>query len=195
MNKYIVFMLLLLSSCNYGASNKTTNSQNKIDSNLILLKKEYPFVNIDNLTLRRESNFNGEVFFSYAAEGIDTTIALTFYKKDSNIRLDSYEKKYHDDIFNYYMALESDTDTVLYYKENISSGEKIFSIGGYRYKFEKALFKDSELNYYRLYMDSLNKVRGNNLPELPELNEREKKLLEEIVEDEHRRMKSIENNN
>lgn len=62
-------------------------------------------------------------------------------------------------------------DTLYFYRGHGS--RKFFYVGEYAYKYSTGLeFEEHEFDYFTLHEDSLRKVRGDNLPQLPKLSEK-----------------------
>ena len=85
-------------------------------------------------------------------------------RKDGSIAVNEYKKRYPcSGVDTCYLEMTSQ-DTLFYYREH--NGEKIFEVGEYAYRFTKFKMDSTEANYYVKHMDSLRRVRGNNLPKL-----------------------------
>ena len=97
------------------------------------------------------------------------------------MEIDSYTKQFLKASLKHHVAMHQ--DTFYYYTEN-AIGEKQFIIGEYNYKFEQGLLDINELDYYMLYIDSLGKVTGSELPKLPDLSSEEQKRLELLLKNE-----------
>jgi hypothetical protein len=68
-----------------------------------------------------------------------------------------------------------DLDTLFFYSK--TGNLRKFKVGEYAFRYMNLKLVDDEIKYYMLYEDSLRKVRGNNLPKLPVLNNEQLKLL------------------
>ena len=173
---FVLVAFILLTTCNNIVNSQVNNElKTSTDSNLILIKEKYPYVNVSNFALTQKNEVGENTFYSYKGEQNDTILNLSFYKIDDVITIDKYSKIYKDSLF--YFQLLMNNDTIFYYKENVKTKEKEFYYGEYRYRFMTGLLKMKEMDYYMLYKDSLDKVKGTNLPELPELTKEEEVLL------------------
>jgi hypothetical protein len=179
MNRLLIITLFsfLFNCC---CSQNKNDSKTFYSSNLETLKKEYPFINIQNAVLKQKNIMGVDSFYSYKSEILDTLVSFSFYKTGNKIRIDTYIKEYSDN-YKYYNLL-MDSDTVYFYKTDQRTGIKEFIIGEYPYKFMNGQLRIKEMDYYMLYKDSLDQIKGSNLPELPKLTEKEKILLKKKLE-------------
>jgi hypothetical protein len=77
------------------------------------------------------------------------------------------------------IILQSPLDTLYIYKYPIANPEKItFDKGKYTYQYDFSELNKGQQIYYELNKDSLDTLRGNYLPELPELQIRKTKKSE-----------------
>jgi hypothetical protein len=97
----------------------------------------------------------------------DTLKILLFLegKKDGSIRPYEYKKRYPCNGVDTCFLEMTSQDTLFYYREK--EGLKIFEVGEYAYLFTHMKMDSIELDYYLKHEDSLRRVRGNNLPKLP----------------------------
>ena len=121
-----------------------------------------------------------ESFQYFMVDDNDTIYNILYYVKKKEIRLCQsdfaiveFMKRYKDQEFNY--TLQMDTDTLFFYKSPINQPEKkIFEVGKYYYIFstfneDKYIreIKDCQLEYFFENMDSLKRIRGDSLQDLP----------------------------
>lgn len=128
---------------------------------------------IDSLSIR---------FFKIENDTIkNLTFAVDKFEDANPFYIIVYEKQYK--IGNrIFLTNYSSKDTLYSYSSIQNSDEKVFIRGGYFYKGSHAGLATNEQRYYRLYRDSLDKIRGNYLPTLPELSPEEMKKFVEMFE-------------
>lgn len=63
-----------------------------------------------------------------------------------------------------FIDIDPELDTLFYYKQN--NGIKEFIVGEYSYRYIYQMFDAKEQEFFYLHVDSLRRVRGNNLPKL-----------------------------
>ena len=91
-----------------------------------------------------------------------------FYKDSSNYLIESYHKEYLLDTVLY--VIEMNKDTVYFYHSDLErKGERYFILGKYAFQFSNKELSPGQRRYYMLKYDSLDRVRGNDLPPLPEI--------------------------
>lgn len=88
-----------------------------------------------------------------------------------------YEKIYHDGDKRYVVNYNSNDTLYCYYTDK---GQRVFVNGGYYYKGTHVEFDSDQQKYYILHRDSLDKVEGNHLPDLPSLSEDEARIYESL---------------
>lgn len=118
---------------------------------------------------------------NYTIEKIDgDTLKTLFFVegKDGSTFTSEYWKTYPCEKDTCRLVMASN-DTVYFYKEK--DGAKTFYVGEYEYRYIHMLFTNDELDFYRLYEDSLKRVKGNDLPRLPILSEQERKKLDSLL--------------
>jgi hypothetical protein len=78
----------------------------------------------------------------------------------------AYQKEFLQGDRNY-VVLYGRSDTLYYYFTNAGSTQKEFVMGEYNYRGSHLGFDQEQEKFYILHKDSLDKVRGNRLPNLP----------------------------
>ncbi len=175
--KLLIFSLIVI-SCSFKLDQDSTNR--KV---LQLFFDTYPFIISDSPTLDQKQVDGELLYYSYHDKINDTLINYSFRisKYDSIVAIGNYAKQYQDELYMYNLLMKE--DTVYFFKEDITNpSEKFFIVGKYGYLFMNFGFTDNEIDYYMLYRDSLNKVRGNDLSRLPELNLEERKRFEKLFD-------------
>ena len=115
------------------------------------------------------------------AVSLDTTIILEYYKTEETAYFPDffkvYEIKKQNDSLSYYRFVSlKRTDTLYDYTILSKKGyyykydDMVFMGGKYYYMNSYGELKGKQYRYYEKHKDSLDKVRGNDLPELPELD-------------------------
>lgn len=116
----------------------------------------------------------GKEFYQMCLEKEDSIYNLEFNVKKSEDSVYEYKiirfsKEYSDN--KYYFELLMDSDTIYFYKAPLTNlSKKIFTVGKYYYMYatpEGYIYPLCQRKFFRSHRDSLIKVRGNNLPELP----------------------------
>jgi len=104
----------------------------------------------------------------------DTTYFMGIFKLKPNLqyKIDScilelayFKKNYSDKEYCYH--LEMAKDTIYFYKSPINHEDSlIFIVGKYYYQWSNGLLDGEGMHYFLENMDSLKRVRGNDLPDL-----------------------------
>jgi hypothetical protein len=105
---------------------------------------------------------------TYTLRKIDsdtTKIVLISEWYDDSVALIQYKKSFPCHTMDTCFLQMDSRDTLFYYRTH--NGKLVFEVGEYAYKFTSMTLKSSQLDYYLENADSLRKVRGTNLPELP----------------------------
>ncbi len=132
-------------------------------------------LDLDELGWSARQPFKRKVFTEYTVtkRESDTLIKLVYrhYNQINKYEIDQYEKSYWDKNaqYNYYVELDVNLDTLYYYRtSDPTHWIREFMIGGYYFKYRNDLLTKGQKKYYKLHKDSLMRVRGNDLPPLPE---------------------------
>lgn len=91
-------------------------------------------------------------------------------RNNCKYKLDELRKSYYKDDYYYSMALLNN-DTLYYLKQDRSGyieSDSIFIMGKYYFLDKTGGLSKKQSEYFRAHKDSLIKVRGNDLPKLPE---------------------------
>lgn len=171
MKTMIILLILLLTICSCPKKEQKVCA----DNNLELMKSKYPYINVNSLEFTKLMPMYEDTFYLYEGMNSDTLYYLSFYKNKEIIFIDNYMKEYKDTEFLYKLLMKS--DTIYFFKENTITGKKDFFVGEYGYKYHNGYLNADEINYYMLYKDSLNQIKGNSLPKLPKLTNEEMELL------------------
>lgn len=171
LNFYVIFSFcLILMAC----ESKWESSLRKVDGS------PFSFNNYEGWELVQEIKNDDSFDFLLKKKDGDTLKSLLIYlSNNGEVYVNHYDKKFPcNDIDTCYLYFSS-TDTLYYYSQR--NKVKTFIKGEYAYRFMFMQLKISEKDYYLLYEDSLKKVIGTDLPRLPELNEKEKLQLENLL--------------
>ena len=187
MKTYLIMLLILLFSC-------TRINEQVIDKSI----SEPPFLDaakyyyIRNLTKWRldasfvENNTSvfGDTTDDYYTGGFyyfkkrekDTLYLLGFEyyssKHDTIFIPKEFYKRYENDAFQHVILFGENGDTLFHYKADLfGSLKKVFISGKYYYQVLFFEINSKQLKYFEKHKDSLIRVKGNNLPELPEYND------------------------
>lgn len=165
-----ILIILILMSC----EKKWQTALKRIE------KSQFYFNNFEGWELIQEHKGKWDTHYTIKKNDNDTLKVLFFLQRwDGSIAVNEYRKQYPcGDIDTCYLEMASG-DTLFFYKQR--NGLKTFLLGEYYYRFTKMQLDSNELAYYMLYEDSLRLVRGNDLPPLPTLNERERRRLDSLL--------------
>ena len=112
-------------------------------------------------------------FYEISNKVADTLINFSFrhYKDNDKYIIEDYNKFYKNKKDNCFYSLQLKKDTLYYYKMRDLSSQlaKEFIVGKYYYQYIYNQLKLGQKRYFELHVDSLIKIRGNNLPKLPEV--------------------------
>ncbi len=164
-NKYLFILIVLLScSCNFELTNHL-RELNKINSQ----------ISINNWKILTNEKDKRELRYLLRKYEGDTTYYLKFRKvfhdsifnpgKDYYVVTD-FTKEYVSDSVIHFIHQSSDTN--YYYKAPISNPDSlVFIVGKYYYLCRNGKLSAPQMKYYYENEDSLKKVRGNELSEIP----------------------------
>jgi len=115
--------------------------------------------------------YSGDEEYKYvklSKESADTSKILNyFYYEDPGIyQVDYYQINYKEGAFEHHIRIEN--DTLYHYKASIGNPkDKVFLVGQYYYLYSNNLLSPKQEQFFEQHKDSLIKVRGNNLSDLP----------------------------
>jgi len=167
----IIIFLLVLSGC----------STNILKTHLENLQKENSQINIKGWELIQKTKTEVGHFYSLKKQIGDTTFSLSFdyfkQNEDWDYKLGDFIKSFNTDNFYNEMALLN-RDTLYYFRYKcltIDNPETPlvyknmdFITGKYYYMYKRGGFNWEQKEYFENNIDSLFKIKGNNLPELPD---------------------------
>ena len=175
MNKlFLTISLLLLLSCNNEIS---------LDDALMKISKETP-ITLDNWEVAEKLGSKGHWSYVLMQTKSDTTHIINFNIDNQDVSLFYHDIRFSDTNYDYFLRRKSDTS--YFYKINKLDSVTTFIQGEYNFKDRRMKHTTGQMEYYRLHQDSLDKIKGNNLPELPEIqttyNEYDSIVADEPVE-------------
>lgn len=177
MNSFLLFILLI--GC----------KSNELKTHLLVLKKTNTYIDLDNWKLIQKIEYNSKhKDFVLEKQKKDTSFILCFsYLKEDSISyyIQRFIKSYSSKGFYYEMSL-SENDTLYFFKfKKTNKMEKPgfytdinlldFSFGKYYYMHEHSMFNMGQDDYFQKHKDSLIKIKGNNILELPDLRLKNKR--------------------
>ncbi len=110
----------------------------------------------------------------------DTVKILDFTVSDSNSEIYGYTKEFPcGEADTCVLYTDPPNDTIYYYKR--SNYQNYFYVGEYNFRFINLQLDKSEYDYYLYFKDSLSRVKGNGLPNLPTLTPLQKSKLDSIL--------------
>lgn len=169
----LVFILLL-----------TGCSSDNLKTHLGNLQEKNNEIDIEGWEVVQKTETGIDIFFYSLKKQIgDTTYSLSFdyfkQNEDWDYKLGDFIKSFNTDIFYNEMALLN-RDTLYYFRykcKTINNNPKTplvyrnmdFITGKYYYLYRRGEFNWGQKEYFENHMDSLTKIRGNNLHELHDL--------------------------
>jgi hypothetical protein len=172
-SKIVLLSIFLLHGC----------TSINLKSHLKELQKENSQINIKNWDVIQNYSNGVETFYNLQKQIVDTTYFFQFsHFKDGNKNsyiTDDFVKSYSVNNSYYEMSLLNN-DTLYFFKcnsdslnENSAGYHKInnlnFVIGKYYFMYRRFRLNSEQSDYFENNMDSLTKIRGNDLPKLPGL--------------------------
>jgi hypothetical protein len=159
-------LVLMVATINWSCSNEWEQVLMKMSNS------ERYSNSLDGWVLKQEIEYNelNTHYFITKTDG-DTLKTLSFLAggTDNWRSADRYVKEYPCGSTDTCHLILHENDTLYWYSE--SKGLKNFLSGEYMYRSERLLFDEDEQNYFEFFKDSLRKVKGNDLPDLPNLND------------------------
>lgn len=163
--KFLLF-LYLINSCTLLKK----DSLDIVAKNLDLNPTDWKFI-------QKVSESKNNTFYYYENRKGDTTTTLQYYyfSRSDTFKLGCLRKEYEIDSLNYVVELNRNKDTLLfmsYLKDSVHfsySSKKHFYKGKYYFLAEYGKLSLGQLQYYWKHKDSLIRVKGNDLPDLPEI--------------------------
>lgn len=134
-----------------------------------LIKSLTYYVNSTGWKLVLLGNTDGKSSASFEMIEGDTLkhIIFSLDERESGVDVIRFTKSFENANGRHSLRLNS-RDT-LYYFTVTKRNDTLFSTGEYYYRFANFQMTKSESDYYVLHMDSLKKIKGDNLPMLPSL--------------------------
>ena len=162
-NVLIIILVLFMSSC--------TNDERQLENHLNKLNS----LGISRIDLNgwiiKHHNENSEMInYTLYKKDVDTiiNIAFIYFKKSNDYEVENYSKFYQDTIEGYYYSLQLFYDTLYFYRQlDLSSPAKDFIVGKYYYQYKYNQLTHLQEKYFERNIDSLKRIRGNNLLDLP----------------------------
>lgn len=180
-SKIVLLSIFLLIGC----------ATNNLETHLKEIQKENSQIEVKGWDVNKNSTTDIETYYSLRKQIGDTTYSLSFsYFKNGNdkfYKIDDYIKSYSVNDSVYEMALLN-SDTLYFFKCSSASLNKApgipvefnnlkFEVGKYYYMYKRGRLNWGQKEYFENNMDSLTRIRGNDLPELPDLRLHKKDIL------------------
>lgn len=156
-------------------------SDHTIEEHLIQLNKINNQIDTDDWQVTLNAHSETESFFGLRKQVSDTIISLGFscLRKDSGIYyiIDGFTKSFeNDDLYHEWSMYNY--DTLYFFRRRIGlKNDSVhlvpidsldFTVGKYYYLYLHNGVNLAQQQYFMVHKDSLLKIRGNNLPNLPE---------------------------
>jgi hypothetical protein len=187
----LLFLELIFFSCNHPIQNNTFSSAP--------FRKAIAYYNIKNISnwklyeaFKEKNGLNIDGYkysggFYYYKKTINDTIywlAFEYYfnNNDTIFFPREFYKRYEDDYFQYVSLYGKNGDILFSYKAALFGRlTKIFITGKYFYQYFCNELNSKQHIYFIMNKDSLKKIRGHNLPKLPEADEKTIKVFQDQV--------------
>jgi hypothetical protein len=161
MKSYKLAVVLTFSFFLFGCQQRWENALNNVDKSLLYGNDRKGWQLVQEIknewdtyyTIEKIDNDTSKVLFFLQANGDGTTNVSGYRKIFKCNKTDTC-----------YLKMSSQ-DTLFFYREN--NHQKIFEVGEYAYHHSYFKMDSIEVKYYLEHEDSLRRVRGNNLPRLP----------------------------
>ena len=153
----IVVVLVAIGSC---------KKNNSLNSHLNYLSNKYEYFEANDWELVKKIpiEFGTEYYLKRQSDSISES--FRFFITNEEYRLYNYKIQRHDDSIVHNVRID-DFDTTFYYVSQISNDSIVFLKGFYTYLYMDGYYSPDQLEYYFHNKDSLNQIKGHNLPELP----------------------------
>lgn len=164
-----ISIFILIISC--------TNGQKSNDKSIKLICNKYNFLPSDNWEIVEQIATNCDLDLAMLRNQSDTSIYLSAYISYINCTQDSvfillkdYIKIYNCNSKKCFMAFdETNSPIYQYFLFDENKDSIIFDFGKYRYLYDKDYLNRRQRLYYEQNKDSLERIRGNSIPDLPEI--------------------------
>lgn len=172
LNKIVLLVFLIFNGC----------TSSTLESYLKEIQKENSQIDIKGWDVVKKSTTDVEIYYSLQKKIRDTTYSLSFsYFGNGSERfftVDDYIKSYTVNDSTYEMAL-SNNDTLYFFKCNstflnnapgipVEFSNLNFVKGKYYYMYKRGCLNWGQKDFFENNLDSLIRIRGNDLPELPD---------------------------
>lgn len=173
MNRYVVLTMIILLLLGLFGCGKRKESYCLLVDRALNINSNIPKL---KWIVNQYYSTDIEDYFALRAEYKDTIYYLRLYKSNQPASIDSddfyfqFERKHVGNEFIYVLLM--DKDTLCFYMSTLDEpSEKIFFIGKYYFLFtdphEIKHYTMCQHVFFQNHIDSLVKVKGNDLPDLP----------------------------
>lgn len=174
----ISLWLFFVLSC--GSKKSDSGADRDVAKSLRVIKKHYPLIDTLHLKLHNfwKTPYNSdegssisdcELYIHYKFQSKDGERNL-FYSywpcTSDSVKLDKYEVLSVDDSETIVCSISNDTNYC--YRQAKKGGEKKFFFGKYYFLYKKGVFSEGQNQFFIANMDSLVRIPGDSLPNLPE---------------------------
>jgi len=169
LGKFLIFILI----CVFAIS--CSGQEGTLNKHLNMLHKRYPMISKTGWKVLESYNHRNLINFSLSNEIMDTLIYMEFSKVihdsiwnpgEEFYTITAYSKIFKEGQYEHVINGIPDTNYHIMYP--ISNRDSIIFISGkYYYQFRYNKINSKQENFYIDNHDSLNKLKGNALPELP----------------------------
>ncbi len=181
MNKQVIILVLLVAiSFFYNCSNNLVKNNNDKIYHFCLAEMN-KYYNIDTTGWTFDSNYlknynhvllNATNYFIKKSE--DSlwfhVFEIDIYNKDTSYVPWELYKRYESSGLQHIISYGKELDTLYHYKATLFGDmHKIFIRGKYYYKYINHELSNNQRKYFLNHYDSLIRVKGNKLPELPDV--------------------------
>ena len=167
-SRALLLLIFILFSCN-------TQDESTLKLHLYEVKKINPHIPISGWNVLYYDSGIKEIKYILTKSIGDTLYNLSFVEdlqdssmqdQTSNYYIEFFTKEFSDQGKNFYLKMTEDTN-FFFYTLAEAPDSMIFIQGKYLFMFNRGMLRSCQFDYFMLNADSLIRVKGNTLPELP----------------------------
>lgn len=155
------------------------HSNNDLLNHLTQVRIINPMIPKDGWEIQNHEYWSSTIDYSLVRKNSDTIYYLRFKKilhdsifnkGDDLYSILYYRKEFKDSKFEFVLDLGLNSDTNYFFKRSFTNPDSlIFIRGKYCYLFKNGYLNNDQSGFYFKNKDSLKRVKGDNLPKLPEI--------------------------
>lgn len=163
----LILIIFFIAGCSFKG--------NELKNHLEKLKERYPTISVNGWEILDFENYLNKACYTLKRTNSDTTVYMETCKVshdsiwnpgDDYYAIGSYRKSYSNGQYEH--IINGFEDTNYHIKYMFAKPDSIIFISGkYYYQYRYGLLNKNQKTFYVNHSDSLDKLRGNDLPELP----------------------------